>query len=104
MTSGYLQGPTGQRAATGAPKWWESIPELVRQYAHFVSHDWQAGQLIFDPQKHVALRKGSGLTAHIDRFNGNMRQGVYRLVCQAWSLSKLWDIWYLFTNSRVVGF
>jgi insertion element IS1 protein InsB len=81
----------GGRSAQDAQKLWESIPEFFRQNAHFFSDYWQAYQTILDPEKHFAVGKNSGLTAHIERFNGTMRQRVSRLVRKALSFSKSFE-------------
>lgn len=81
----------GGRSAKDARKLWESIPEFFRQNAHFFSDYWQAYQTILDPEQHFAVGKASGLTAHIERFNGTMRQRVSRLVRKALSFSKSFE-------------
>ena len=78
----------GGRSAEDAQKLWESIPLFFRENAHFFSDYWQAYQTILDPEKHFAVGKDSGLTAHIERFNGTLRQRVSRLVRKALSFSK----------------
>lgn len=81
----------GGRSAEDALKLWASIPEFFRQNAHFFSDYWQAYQTILDPEQHFAVGKASGLTAHIERFNGTMRQRVSRLVRKALSFSKSFE-------------
>ena len=81
----------GGRSKVDAQKLWESIPAFFREHASFFSDYWQAYQAVFDPQTHFAVGKDSGLTNHIERFNGTMRQRCSRLVRKALSFSKSFD-------------
>jgi len=81
----------GGRSKADAQKLWDSIPTFFREHAAFFSDYWQAYQAVFDPQTHFAVGKDSGLTNHIERFNGTMRQRCSRLVRKALSFSKSFD-------------
>ena len=49
---------------------------------------WQAYQVVFDAETHQSVGKESGETAHIERFNGTLRQRWARFVRKTLSFSK----------------
>ncbi len=78
----------GKRDAQAAQKLWDSLPPVYRQCAVSYTDYWEAYQVVLPSKHHHAIGKETGLTNHIERFNGTMRQCVSRLVRKALSFSK----------------
>ncbi len=78
----------GSRARDGAQKLWDSLPPVYRQCTVAYTDFWEAYQCVFPSKRHKAIGKETGLTHHIERFNGTMRQRISRLVRKTLSFSK----------------
>ena len=70
---------------------WSSLPAVYRQCAVARTDFWQAYKQIFPSKRHKAVGKETGLTNHIERFNGTLRQRVARMVRKTLSFSKKMD-------------
>ncbi len=79
---------TGLVNAQAAQKLWDSLPPVYRQCAVSYTDYWEAYQVVLPSKCHHAIGKETGLTNHIERFNGTMRQRISRLVRKALSFSK----------------
>jgi len=78
----------GGRTKEDAQQLWEDIPSFFQQQTGFFTDYWQAYQAVLNPEKHFAVGKQSGLTAHIERFNATLRQRCSRMVRKTLSFSK----------------
>ena len=78
----------GNRSEEGARGLWNSLPSVYRQCAVAYTDFWNAYGLVFPGNRHQAVGKESGNTAHIERFNCTVRQRVSRLVRKTLSFSK----------------
>jgi insertion element IS1 protein InsB len=77
----------GDRTEETCRKLWNAIPEEYRK-GHCFSDFWQAYQLVIPKEKHSAVGKETGKTAHIERLNNTLRQRLGRLVRKTLSFSK----------------
>ncbi|NEP85116.1 MAG: IS1 family transposase, partial [Okeania sp. SIO3B3] len=59
----------GDRSQTSAQHLWYALPPVYRQCALCYTDFWEAYKAIFPAQRHRAVGKETGLTAHIERFN-----------------------------------
>jgi len=89
----------GDRSAESAQALWDSLPIFYQENATCYTDFWEAYQSIFPEDRHEAVGKESGQTAHLERFNCTLRQRVSRLVRQTLSFSKKLEnhigaIWY----------
>jgi len=78
----------GDRSQHTCQKVWEKIPEAFRTGGHCFSDFWQAYQSVIPPAQHMAVRKESGETAHVERWNNTLRQRLARFVRKTLSFSK----------------
>ena len=63
------------------------IPAAYRR-GHCYSDFWEAYQIVTPAGQHTAAGKGSGSTAHVERWNNTLRQRLGRLVRKSLSFSK----------------
>ena len=77
----------GGRGEATCKQLWQAVPEGYRQSILY-SDFWKAYRAVLPDAQHQAVGKGSGLTAHIERFNNTLRQRLARLVRQTLSFSK----------------
>lgn len=78
----------GDRGRKGARLLWEKIPEVYRKRATFFTDLYESYVDVIPEKQHKRVTKESGLTNHIERFNGTMRQRISRLVRKTLSFSK----------------
>ena len=88
----------GDRSEATAECLWEALPERYRA-AEVRTDFWAAYAAVVPAGRHTAAGKGSGLTNHVERFFGTLRQRCARLVRKTLSFSKkvenhLGALWY----------
>lgn len=81
----------GDRSAQSAKALWHSMLGVYRQCAVIYTDHWSAYTAVLPKKRHRSIDKDSGLTSHIERFNGTFRQRVSRLVRKCLSFSKQLD-------------
>jgi insertion element IS1 protein InsB len=89
----------GDRSEATARALWEALPEAYRDGALFCTDFWAAYAAVLPPERHAPGEKGDGLTNHIERFFGTLRQRCPRFVRKTLSFSKcIWNhigsLWY----------
>jgi IS1 family transposase len=89
----------GKRDANAAQALWNSLPKEYQEKAISFTDFWEAYQLVFPEERHIAVGKETGKTNHIERFNNTLRQRISRLVRKTLSFSKKLEnhigaIWY----------
>ena len=77
----------GDRSADTCKELWEAVPEAFRQN-HCCSDFWEAYAKVLPEGQHSAVGKESGETAHVERWNGTLRQRLARFVRKTLSFSK----------------
>ena len=77
----------GDRSEASCRKLWQRIPEAYKTCCSF-SDFWEAYQNVFPSDTHQAVGKESGETAHVERWNGTLRQRIARFVRKTLSFSK----------------
>jgi insertion element IS1 protein InsB len=77
----------GDRSEETARLLWEALPERYRA-AEVRTDFWAAYAAAVPAAQHVAAGKGAGLTNHVERFFGTLRQRCARLVRKTLSFSK----------------
>jgi IS1 family transposase len=77
----------GGRGIASCKKLWSNIPDTYKQGIIF-SDFWEAYQAVIPDEQHQAVGKGTGLTAHVERFNNTIRQRLARFVRKTLSFSK----------------
>jgi insertion element IS1 protein InsB len=77
----------GDRSEASWRRLWERVPETYRG-GYFYSDFWKAYREVIPEERHEAVGKESGQTAHIERWNNTLRQRLSRLVRQSLSFSK----------------
>ena len=77
----------GGRGEPTCKQLWQAIPDGYRQSILY-SDFWKVYRAVLPDAQHQAVGKGSGLTAHIERFNNTLRQRLARLVRKTLSFSK----------------
>ncbi len=82
--------PIGKRDANAAQALWNSLPKEYQEKAMSFTNFWEAYQLVFPEDRHIAVSKETGKTNHIERFNNTLRQRVSRLFRKTLSFSKNW--------------
>lgn len=80
--------PIGDHAAESALALWQLMPRVYRQGAVICTAHWETYKAVLPSKLHHAVRKETGLTSYIERFNNSLRQRVSRLVRQTLSFSK----------------
>ena len=88
----------GDRSEATAECLWEALPAAHRA-AEVRTDFWAAYAAAVPAGQHTAAGKGSGLTNHVERFFGTLRQRCARLVRKTLSFSKkvenhLGALWY----------
>ena len=96
---------TGDRSIKSAFELKKRIPAAY-QHCVSVSDYWEAYQ-VFDPDRHLQVSKSTGLTNHIERDNGIMRQRIVRLARDTLRYSRCAEmhdavikLWILAHNQR----
>ena len=89
----------GDRTRQSAKRLWQSLPPVYRQCAVCYTDLWEAYEQVLPSKRHQAVRKETGKTCYIERFNNTMRKRVGRLVRKTLSFSKkvsnhIGAIWY----------
>jgi insertion element IS1 protein InsB len=77
----------GDRSEATCQKLWNQIPEAYKG-CHSYSDFWEAYQLVFPPETHECVGKGSGQTNHMERWYNTLRQSSARFVRKTLSFSK----------------
>jgi len=77
----------GDRSSHTCRKLWRRIPAQYR-HCHSFSDFWHAYEQLLCTGKHQLVGKDSGETAHVERFNGILRQRLARYVRKTLSFSK----------------
>ena len=77
----------GDRSEATCRRLWEQIPKRYRALQTF-SDFWDAYQKVIPAEQHHAVGKGTGQTAHVERWNNTLRQRVGRFVRKTLSFSK----------------
>jgi insertion element IS1 protein InsB len=78
----------GDRSKESAKRLWHKIPETYRKQAVFHTDLYESYMDSIPQEHHLRVTKQTGLTNHIERFNGTMRQRVSRLVRDSLAFSK----------------
>lgn len=78
----------GSRDKGSAQQLWNSLPKVYRQCAVIYTDDWDAYGAVLPPKRHRVVRKDSGKTSYIERFNNTLRQRVSRFVRRSLAFSK----------------
>lgn len=68
----------GDRSKQGARELWNSLPSVYCQCAICYTDFWASYENVIPKKRHRAVRKESGHTNHIERFNNTMRQRISR--------------------------
>ena len=80
----YYIGDRSEQSCSGL---WERVPEAYRSgYCH--GDFWKAYQEVIPEERHEAVGKESGQTAHVERWNNTLRQRLSRFVRKSLSFSK----------------
>lgn len=80
----YVIGDRGERTCR---RLWERIPRSYKG-GYCYSDLWGAYRAVIPEDRHEAVGKDSGETAHVERFNNTLRQRVGRFVRRTLSFSK----------------
>jgi len=81
----------GDRSERTARCLWDALPEAYRDRA-IVATDFLAAYRAVVPEgRHAPAGKEAGLTAHVERFFGTLRQRCGRFVRKTLSFSKAWE-------------
>jgi insertion element IS1 protein InsB len=89
----------GDRSQDTAQALWDALPQAYRQGAMCYTDEWEAYAAVIPSDQHRPVKKDSGKTNYVERFNCTLRQRVSRLVRKTLSFSKSLDnhigaIWY----------
>ena len=77
----------GDRSEATCRRLWEAIPGAYRS-AHCYTDFWEAYSLVIPEEQHTACGKGTGETAHVERWNNTLRQRLGRFTRKSLSFSK----------------
>jgi insertion element IS1 protein InsB len=77
----------GDRSRATCQKLWSAIPAAYRG-GHCFTDFREAYQLVIPVEQHPAAGKGSGFTAHVERWNNTLRRRLGRFVRKSLSFSK----------------
>ena len=94
----YVIGDRSERTCRAL---WNQIPEeykRCRSYSDF----WEAYQLVFPPETHECVGKGSGQTNHMERWYNTLRQSNARFVRKTLSFSKSDEMHEIVTRLFIV--
>jgi len=78
----------GDRGAGTCLKLRQSLPADCRKHAVIYTDFWESYAKILPSERHRAVGKESGGTAHIERFNNTLRQRCPAMVRKTLSFSK----------------
>ena len=98
----------GDRSEDTARRRWAALPTAYRDGAMACTDFWSAYRAAVPEERHAAAGKEEGLTNHVERFRGTLRQRCARLVRKTLSFSKcdrnhvgaLWYFIRLYNRSR----
>jgi insertion element IS1 protein InsB len=79
----------GDRSEATAQDLWDALPDEYRNGAVVCTDFWTAYQAVIPGDRHAAAGKDAGLTNHVERFFGTVRQRCSRFVRKTLSFSKL---------------
>jgi insertion element IS1 protein InsB len=77
----------GDRSAQTCRRLWRKLPSAY-QACHSYSDFWHAYEQLLSTGKHHMVGKETGHTAHVERWNGTLRQRLGRYVRKTLSFSK----------------
>jgi IS1 family transposase len=77
----------GARSEESCRYLWEHVPAPWRAATCYTDF-WEAYQTVLPNVQHIATGKGTGETAHVERFNHTLRQRLGALVRKTLSFSK----------------
>jgi insertion element IS1 protein InsB len=77
----------GDRDEASCRQLWQRIPDAYKHCSTY-SDFWEAYRKVFATDKHQAVGKESGQTAHVERWNNTLRQRLARFVRKTLSFSK----------------
>jgi IS1 family transposase len=89
----------GDRSERTAQCLWDALPEAYRSRAVVATDLLAAYRAAIPEGRHAAAGKEAGLTNHVERFFGTLRQRCGRFVRKTLSFSKRWEnhvgaLWY----------
>ena len=89
----------GDRSATTARRLWDALPRGYRTGVTVFTDYLASYHVVIPASRHQAVGKGTGLTAHIERFWLTLRQRCARFVRKTLTFSKcpknhLGALWY----------
>lgn len=90
----------GDRSEKTCRRLWNKIPQEYR-HCHSYSDFWEAYQKVFDTDKHQAVGKESGETAHAERWINTLRQRLARYTRQTLAFSKS-DVYHHIVTKRFI--
>jgi IS1 family transposase len=77
----------GDRSEKTCLELWNNIPEEYRK-EHCFTDFWQAYQLVMPEDQLTQVGKETGETAHVERWNGTLRQCLSRFIRKTLSFSQ----------------
>ena len=77
----------GDRSEATCQRLWSAVPRGYRS-AHCYSDFWEAYAAVLPSDRHTAVGKETGETAHVERWNNTLRQRLARFVRKSLSFSK----------------
>jgi insertion element IS1 protein InsB len=77
----------GDRSEESCRFLWEQVPAPWREAACYTDF-WEAYPAVIPHAQHVAAGKGTGATAHVERWNNTLRQRLGQFVRKTLSFSK----------------
>jgi IS1 family transposase len=87
-TRAIIGAHVGDRSQQSAQQLWDSLPKVYRQCAVIYTDEWEAYRGVLPQKRHQVVRKDSGKTSYIERFNNTLRQRVSRFVRRSLAFSK----------------
>lgn len=87
-TRAIIGAHVGDRTRQSAQRLWDSLPKVYRQCAVIYTDEWEAYRGVLPQKRHQAVKKDSGKTSYIERFNNTLRQRVSRFVRRSLAFSK----------------
>jgi insertion element IS1 protein InsB len=78
----------GDRSKATCLRFWNTIPEGYK-HCHTFSDFWSAYQHVFPTETHQCVGKGTGETAHMERWKNTLRQRLGRDARQTLSFSRV---------------
>jgi IS1 family transposase len=99
----------GDRSERTAQCLWDALPDGYRDRAIVATDFLAAYRAVVPEDRHAPAGKEAGLTTHVERFFGTLRQRCARFVRKTLSFSKKWEnhvgaLWYfirLYNKSRL---